>query len=86
MEEDNVYNYAEPVYKAIQEPNILLGVGIGPAVGILVFTIVLVNLVNLWCSIVGVVLFLVVRKICKKDPHTLTILFEKILEPTRYWA
>ena len=81
MEEDNVYNYSDFVYKAIQEPNLLLGIGIVPAMFILVFTIVLINLVSIYCAIIRVVLFLIAKKICKKDPHMLSILFEKIMEP-----
>jgi type IV secretion system protein VirB3 len=84
--ENNVFNFSRPVYKAIQEPNQLLGIGLIPAMFILIFTIILINIINLWCAIIGVILFIIARKICKKDPLQLIIVYERILEPERWYA
>ncbi len=86
MEEDNIIYYSEPVYKAMQEPNLLLGIGLVPAMVILVLTIILINLINLWCGLIGVALFVVAKKISKKDPLQLNILSERLLEAERWYA
>lgn len=81
MDELSVYDYATSVYSVLTVPNQLFGIGTIPAMFILVFTIILINIVSIYCAIIGVVLFFVSRIICKKDPYTLTILFERLMMP-----
>lgn len=81
MEEISVYDYSSPVHKVLLEPNILLGIGIGPAMFILILTIVLMNLVSIWCVAVGIVLYVVAKMVCKNDPYALTVLFDRLLVP-----
>jgi len=81
MEEISVYDYSSPVHKVLLEPNILLGIGIGPAMFILILTIVLMNLVSIWCIAIGVILYVVARMVCKNDPYALTVLFDRLLVP-----
>jgi len=81
MEEVSVYDYSSPVHKVLLEPNILLGIGIGPAMFILILTIILMNLVSIWCIAIGVILYVVARMVCKNDPYALTVLFDRLLVP-----
>lgn len=80
-EEVTVYDFATPVHRVLMEPNVLLGIGVMPAMFIMIFTIVLMNLVSIWTFTIGVVLYLIAKKICKKDPFMLEILFERLSVP-----
>ena len=55
MEQISVYDYSTPVHRVLLEPNLLLGIGIMPAMLILVMTIVLMNVVSICCVIIGVI-------------------------------
>lgn len=81
MEELSVYDYSTPVHKVLLEPNLLLGIGIVPAMLILVITIVLMNIVSIWCAIIGIFLFVGAKMVCKNDPYALTVIFERLLAP-----
>ena len=75
-----LYDYQTPVHKVFFQSNQVLGVGLVPAMFILVLTIVLVNLISKWCFIFGIVLFIIAKLICKKDEYMLVILFNRLLE------
>ena len=79
-EEVTVYDFSTPIHRVLLEPNQMLGIGMVPAMLILVLTIILMNMVSIWCFPVGIVLFIVSRILCKKDPYMLTILFERIMQ------
>lgn len=64
----------------------MLGIGMMPAMLILVLDIVLMNMVSVWCFPVGVVMFIVCRVLCKKDPYMLTILFDRLVQPSIWRA
>lgn len=85
-EEVTVYDFATPIHRVLLEPNQMLGIGMIPAMFILVIMILLMNLVSVWTFPVGVVLFLVCRALCKKDPYMLTILFDRITQPSVWRA
>ena len=57
MDEVSVYDYSTPVHRVLLEPNLLAGIGVIPAMLILVITIVLMNVISIWCAIVGIFLF-----------------------------
>lgn len=80
-DEVSLYDYATPVHRVLLQPNIVLGIGILPAMVILVFTIVLMNLVSVWCFPVGIVLFVATKTLCKNDPYMMTILFDRLMQP-----
>lgn len=86
MEEVTVYDFAAPVHRVLLEPNQMLGIGMTPAVMILVLTIVLMNMVSVWCFPVGIILFIAARILCRKDPYMLTILFERLMQPSVWRA
>ena len=67
-EEVTVYDFSTPIHRVLLEPNQMLGIGMIPAMLILVLTIILMNMVSIWCFPVGIVLFIVSRILCKKDP------------------
>lgn len=81
MDEISVYDYSTPVHKVLLEPNLLLGIGIAPAMLILVLTIVLMNIVSIWCVIIGVFLFVAAKMVCKNDPYALTVIFDRLMVP-----
>ena len=86
MEDYSLYDYSTPVHKVLLEPNQLLGIGITPAILILVLTIVLMNLVSIWCCVIGIFLYVAAKMICKNDPYALTILFERLRLPNIWRA
>ena len=87
MNEDvSLYDFATPIHRVLLEPNQLLGIGVVPAMFILVLTIILMNVVSFWCAIIGIVLLLICKTLCRKDPYMLTILFERIMQPTIWRA
>ena len=86
MEDYSLYDYSTPVHKVLLEPNQLLGIGITPAILILVLTIVLMNLVSIWCCVIGIFLYVGAKMICKNDPYALTILFEQLMLPNIWRA
>ena len=73
-------------YPWLLEPNLLFGIGMTSAMLILVLTIVLMNLVSVWTFPLGIVLFIVCRLLCKKDPYMLTILFDRLMQPSVWRA
>ncbi len=81
LEEISVYDYSTPVHRVLLEPNLLLGIGIMPAMLILVLTIVLMNVVSIWCVIIGVFLYVGAKMICKNDPYALTVIFDRLMAP-----
>ncbi|MBQ9623988.1 MAG: VirB3 family type IV secretion system protein [Treponema sp.] len=85
-EEISVYDFASPVHRVLLEPNLLFGIGMTSAMLILVLTIVLMNLVSVWTFPLGIVLFIVCRLLCKKDPYMLTILFDRLMQPSVWRA
>ena len=86
MEDYSLYDYSTPVHKVLLEPNQLLGIGITPAILILVLTIALMNLVSIWCCVIGIFLYVGAKMICKNDPYALTILFERLILPNIWRA
>ncbi|WP_178842038.1 VirB3 family type IV secretion system protein [uncultured Treponema sp.] len=79
MEEDSVLNYASPIHKSLIQDDVDFGIGVVPAVLIVILTIILMRLVSIWCMFAGVVLFCIAKIATKKDPHLLEILFERLL-------
>ena len=81
MDEVSVYDYSTPVHRVLLEPNLLAGIGVIPAMLILVITIVLMNVISIWCAIVGNFLFVAAKMICKNDPYALTVIFDRLMVP-----
>lgn len=84
MEDTTVYNYSTPIHRVLLEPNQMLGIGLAPAMSILTITIVLMNMVSFWCFPIGLIAIAVCRFICKNDPYALTILFDRLSQPSVY--
>lgn len=81
MNELTVYDYATKVHRVLMEPNLVGRIGLGPFMSILILTIVLMTMVSPWCIFIGLLLYLVARTLCKRDPYMLTILFDRIMQP-----
>lgn len=82
MDTRNLYDYATPLPRVFLEPNLIMGIGIIPATTILILTIVLMNMISIWCFVIGLVLFFIARILCKNDPPMLSIIFNRIYEPS----
>ncbi|MCR5252591.1 MAG: VirB3 family type IV secretion system protein [Treponema sp.] len=85
-DEITVMDFATPIHRVLLEPSQLLGIGAAPAMFILVLTIIFMNTVSFWCFGIGIVLFIICRILCRKDPFMLTILFERLLQPSIWRA
>ncbi len=77
----SLFEYSSPVHRVLLEQNQLMKIGVAPAMVILVLTIVLMNIVSIWCVFVGIALYIIARLLCKNDPYMLTILFERLTQP-----
>ena len=84
MEKDSVLNYASPIHKSLLQNDVDFGIGIIPAVLIVIITIILMRLVNIYCMFVGFVLFVVAKFATRKEPHFLEELFERLLTSNIY--
>jgi len=85
-EEITVMDFAEPIHRVLLEPNQMLGIGLAPAMFILVIDIVLMNLISPWCFPIGIILYIVCRILCKKDPLMLSFIFDRIMQPSIWRA
>ena len=85
-EEVTLMDFSEPVHRVLLAPNQLLGIGLAPAMFILVLDIVLMNMVSIWCFPIGIVLYIICRMLCKKDPYMLTILIARLMQPSIWRA
>ena len=81
MEEISVFDYSTLVHKVLLEPNLLLGIGVIPAMLLMVLTIVLMNIVSIWCVIIGILLYVAARMVCKNDPYALTVILDRLSAP-----
>ena len=79
MENDSVLNYSCPIHKSLIQDDVSFGIGVVPAVLIVILTIILMRLVSIWCMFAGFVLFVIAKIATKNDPHFLEILFERLL-------
>lgn len=79
MENDSVLNYASPIHKSLIQDDVDFGIGVVPAVLIVILTIILMRLVSIWCMFAVFFLFIIAKLSTKKDPHFLESLFERLL-------
>ena len=87
MEDDvSIYEYTTPVHRVLLEPNIFFGIGIVPAMFILITTMILMNMISIWCLGIGIVLYIIAKLLCKKDPYMLSILFSRLMVPSIWRA
>lgn len=84
MEKDSVINYATPIHKSLLQNDVDLIIGVIPAVLIVILTIILMRLVNIWCIFAGFALFIGAKFATRKDPHFLESLFERLLTSNVY--
>ncbi len=79
--EVTVYDYESPVHRVLMEPNVIMGIGVVPIVAIMMLTIIMMTTVSVWSGVIGLVLYIVAKRLCKKDSFALEILFARILIP-----
>ena len=86
VDEISVMDYATPIHRVLLESNEILGIGVVPALLILMLDIILMSMVSFWCFPVGIVLYIVCRLLCRKDPQMLTIIIERLMQPSLWRA
>jgi len=77
-------DYSIPVHNSLQEPDVVAGIGTNALVIIVVVTIILANLIAIWCVLLGFIAFIALRIICKDDPYLFDILLETMWQPDFY--
>ncbi len=84
MDKDSVLDYASPIHKSLIQDDVDFGIGVIPAVLIIVLTIILMRLVSIWCMFAGFSLFIIAKFATRNNPHFLEILFERLLTSNVY--
>ena len=84
MEKDSVINYATPIHKSLLQDDVDFGIGVIPAVLIVIITIILMRLVSIYCMFAGFAIFVIAKFSIRKDPHFLELLFERLLTSDVY--
>ena len=86
MSEITVYDYESPVYRVLFENRLFMGIGLTAFTIIALLTVVLMVEISLYYIIAGVVLVIAAKLICRKDPMTLMILFDRLVTPDLWRA
>jgi type IV secretory pathway TrbD component len=76
--------YTVPVHKALQEPDVVFGIGSTALITIITVTVVLSSTVSIWCVLLGLIALIVTRQLCHSDPYLVDILFDNLLQPDMY--
>jgi type IV secretory pathway VirB3-like protein len=77
-------DYSIPVHKALQESDVIFGIGYTALLSIVSATVVLASLVSIWCVLLGLIALIALRIICKDDPYLVDILIDNLLQPDCY--
>ena len=78
--EDSIFNpkYSYKVYSSLTQPILFFGIGETAFMIILMGTVILASSVSWYLLTVGVVLVIIARQICKKEPLLLDFIIENI--------
>ena len=76
--EESLFDYQAEVHKSLLHHIQFKGVGELEFVMIMMVTTVLATLVSVWCIIVGVIAFAVVRFMCKGEPYLINFVVENL--------
>lgn len=82
MDED----FSVPVHISLMEKNVMFGIGTTVFCVIMMVTVMLMALVNASCVLIGVILLLVCRQVCKKDKLMLEFMFQNMGFRELYWG
>lgn len=82
--EESLYDYQVEVHKSLLHPIQFMGIGEIAFVLICMVTTVLATLVSVWCIIVGIVAFGVVRFMCKGEPYLINFMVENLSQGEVY--
>ena len=82
MDED----FSVPVHISLMEKNVMFGIGTTVFCVIMMVTVMLMALVNASCVLIGVILLLVCRQVCKKDKLMLEFMFQNMGFRDLYWG
>lgn len=76
--------HAIPIHKSLMEPDLVFGVGSTALLLILSTTILLSVLGSLWFILVGIVVIIIFRQVCKSDPCLTEILLDTLSVRDQY--
>lgn len=74
----------EPVYKALLEKPRIFGIGEPAFYGILIFTVLLMSTVSIYCIGIGILCLIICRILCKKEPYMIDFLVKDITQQDFY--
>jgi type IV secretory pathway TrbD component len=77
-------DYAIPVHRSLQEPDVIMGIGFTALLLIVSVTVILASLVSIWCVLLGAAALVIVKILCKDDPFLVDILIDNLSQPDRY--
>ena len=74
----------EPVYKALLESPRIFGIGETAFFGILIFTVILMSSVSIYCVGIGILALITCRLICRKEPFMIDFLIKDLTQQDFY--
>jgi type IV secretory pathway VirB3-like protein len=77
-------DYSMPVHKALQEPDVVFGIGLTALLSVISITVILASLISIWCVLLGLIAIIILRMICKEDPYLVDILLDNLMQPDWY--
>lgn len=73
-----------PVYASVMTKPRIFGIGEKAFYGIVVLTVVLMSMVSVFCIGIGIIMLVVLRLLCRKEPLLVDFLIENISESDFY--
>jgi type IV secretory pathway VirB3-like protein len=77
----SLQDFAIPVHKSLQQPDLIMGIPKDILVFLLCFTVILVYLLGLWFALTAAVVYIPCRLLSNEDPQMLSIAVESLLQP-----
>lgn len=79
-------NYSAPVHVSLMEKNVMFGIGTTVFCVIMMITVLMMAMLGAPCVLLGVLLLLICRQVCKKDNMTLEFMFQNMSYRDLYWG
>lgn len=83
---NQILNFSIPLHKSLLQQNLVFGVGTTALLIVLSITILLSTLFSLWFILFGIIALVVLRALCKKDPHFIDIILQSLSIKDKYLA
>lgn len=73
-----------PVYTSVLAKPRIFGIGEKAFYGIVIFTVIMMSMVSVFCICIGIVILVVLRLLCRKEPLLVDFLIENISDSDFY--